>query len=139
MLGVDAALDGVAANLEGLGDDAGKLLAAGDAQLRLYEVDAGDHLGDRVLDLDARVHLDEVELAVFVHEELDSASVLVADVFERALEGLGDIVAQLLRDLQRGRLFDQLLVPALDGALALSEGHYAAMLVGEHLELDVAR
>ena len=36
-------------------------LAAGDAQLLLDEVDAGDELGHRMLDLDARVHLDEVE------------------------------------------------------------------------------
>jgi hypothetical protein len=29
-----------------------------------------------MLHLDARVHLDEVELAVFVHQELDGAGVL---------------------------------------------------------------
>ena len=34
----------------------------GDEDLALHEVDAGDHLGHRVLDLDARVDLDEVEL-----------------------------------------------------------------------------
>ena len=64
MLGVDAALDGVAANFELRGQNVGELLAAGDAQLRLDQIDAGDGLGDRVLHLDARVHLDEVELAV---------------------------------------------------------------------------
>ena len=35
-----------------------------DAQLRAHEVDAGDLLGDRVLDLDARVHLEEDVAAV---------------------------------------------------------------------------
>ena len=34
----------------------------------LHDVDAGDHLGHRMLDLDAGVHLDEVELAVLVQE-----------------------------------------------------------------------
>jgi hypothetical protein len=34
-----------------------------DQDLRLDDVDAGDLLGHRVLDLDARVDLDEVELA----------------------------------------------------------------------------
>ena len=48
--------------------------ALGDADLRLDDVDAGDHLGDGVLDLDARIDLDEVELAgVGIHQELDRA------------------------------------------------------------------
>jgi hypothetical protein len=48
--------------------------ALADADLRLDDVDAGDLLGDRVLDLDARIDLDEVELAgVGVHQELDRA------------------------------------------------------------------
>ncbi len=38
-----------------------------------------------------------------------------------------------------GRLLDQLLVPPLHGALTLAEVHDAPMVVGEHLELDVAR
>src|SRR6185312_1977473 len=37
-----------------------------------------------------------------------------------------------------GRLLDQLLVPALDRALALAERH-RPLAVGEHLHLDVAR
>jgi hypothetical protein len=43
-----------------------------DQDLGAHEVEAGDDLGDRVLDLDARVHLDEEPLvAVEVVEELD--------------------------------------------------------------------
>src|SRR5439155_24330029 len=34
--------------------------AVGDADLRLHQVDAGRALGDGVLDLDARIHLDEI-------------------------------------------------------------------------------
>ena len=37
-------------------------LAGRDPDARLHEVDAGDELGDRVLDLQARVHLQEVEV-----------------------------------------------------------------------------
>ena len=126
-------------NLELGGQNVGEFFAAGDAELRLDQVDAGDEFGDRVLDLDARVHLDEVELAVFVHEELDGAGVLVADLGEAAAEGLADLLAHLGRDLERRRFFDQLLMAALDGALALKERGHVAVLVGEHLELDVAR
>src|SRR5258708_21940964 len=78
ILGVDAALDRVAflhdvllAELE--------LHARGHADLLLHDVDAGDELGHRVLDLDARVHLDEVELVVLV-EELEGPGAAVADL-----------------------------------------------------------
>ena len=37
-----------------------------DRELRFDDVDARDELGDGVLDLDARVHLDEEELAVLI-------------------------------------------------------------------------
>ena len=58
-------------------------LAARDADLPLHQVDAGHHLGDRMLDLQARVHLEEVERAVVVEQELDGAGVGVADRLAR--------------------------------------------------------
>ena len=114
-------------------------LAGGDAQLRLHEVDAGDGFCDRVLHLDARVHLDEVELALRIHQELDGACVLVANLGEAAAKRPADLFAHLGRDLQRRRFFNQLLMAALDGALALKERSHVAVFVGQHLELDVAR
>jgi len=66
----------VAARLEPRGK--AQLLPRRDADLELHQVDAGDHLGDRVLDLDAGVHLHEIEPLVDVQEEFDSAGVLVA-------------------------------------------------------------
>ena len=54
-------------------------LAARDADLPAHQIDAGDHLGDRMLDLQPRVHLEEVEPAVVVEQELDRAGVGVAD------------------------------------------------------------
>jgi len=39
----------------------------------LNNVDTGGHLGDRVLDLQARVHLQEVKVALLVDQELDGA------------------------------------------------------------------
>ena len=52
-----------------------QLPAAGDADLLLDDVDAGDHLGDRMLHLQAGVHLQEVEVLVLIHQELDRAGV----------------------------------------------------------------
>ncbi len=39
----------------------------------------------------------------------------------------------------RRRFFHQLLMAALDAALALAQADHVAVLVGQHLELDVAR
>ena len=52
-----------------------QLLACRDADLQLDQVDAGDHLGDRVFDLQAGVHLHEEELVWPVRgdDELDGA------------------------------------------------------------------
>ncbi len=139
VLGVDAALDGVAADFELRRKNVTELFAGGDAELCFDEVDPGDGFGDRVLDLDARIHLNEVELAVLVHQELDRSGVLVADMGEAANESLADLLAHLRRDLKRRRFFDEFLMAALDGALALEECGDVAVLIGENLELDVAR
>jgi hypothetical protein len=50
-----------------------------DAELGLDQVDAGDRFGDRVLDLDARVALDEIVLAALrIDQELHRAGVEIA-------------------------------------------------------------
>ena len=45
--------------------------------LPLHEIDAGHRLGDRMLHLKARVHLEKVELAVIVQQEFDRAGIRV--------------------------------------------------------------
>ena len=77
-----------------------QFVALGDEDLRPHQVEAGDDLGDGVLHLDARVHLDEEPLvAVQVVEELDGAGVVVADLAGHADGG----VAQFAHDLLRQR------------------------------------
>ena len=44
-----------------------------------HEVEPGDQLGHRVLDLQARVHLEEVEASIRPHDELDGPGQIVAD------------------------------------------------------------
>jgi hypothetical protein len=53
--------------------------AGGDADLLMHEIDAGDRFRHRMLDLQAGVHLDEIELAVLV-EELDGAGAGIAEI-----------------------------------------------------------
>ena len=75
VLGVDAVLDGVAADL---GVVVAELLAGGDAEHLADQVDAGDLLGDRVLDLEAGVDLEEGDGAVLADQELAGAGADVA-------------------------------------------------------------
>ena len=114
-------------------------LAGGDAHLLAHDVDAGDHLGHAVLDLHAGVHLQEEVLAVVGEQAFDRARAAVVD---RARGGDGDLAEALAQrgvDGRGRRLLDQLLVAALDRAVALAEGDDVAVAVGEDLDLDVAR
>ncbi len=78
VLRVDPTFDRVAAELD-LPLSHGKRLAGRDPDLLAHDVDAGDRLGDGVLDLHARVHLEEVVGAVSVEEALDRPGRAVAD------------------------------------------------------------
>ena len=136
-LRVDAALDGVSAEHDVLLPERERL-ARGDADLLAHDVDPGHQLGDGVLDLEARVHLEE-EVALADQQALDGAGPAVADG-ARGLDGdRADPLAQRGRDGRPGRLLDELLVAPLDRAVALAEMHDVAVRVREDLHLDVAR
>src|SRR5467141_4028103 len=137
VLGIDAALYRVAANLDVLLAH-GQPLARGDANLLLDDVDTGDHFGHRMLDLDACIHLDEVELAVFI-EIFESTGAAVADLAAGLDTALADTRALLRRELGCRGLLHDLLVPSLHGAIALAEMDHVLVPVGEHLPLDVSR
>ena len=114
-------------------------LAGRDADHLLDEIDAGHQLGHRMLDLQPRVHLQEIEAAVLPGDEFDRAGAVVADRLgerDRLLAHPGP----RLRVEQRARRFlDDLLVAALDRALALAEMDHVAVLVAQDLDFDVAR
>ena len=142
VLGGEAGLDGVAGRggTDGVhvAQHVGERPAHRHVQLELDDVDAGDGLGDRVLHLQARVDLHEREqLVAGVVEELDGAGV---DVPRGAGEVGGALAQQpVLLGVQRrgGGLLEDLLVAALDAAVADAERHDAAVAVGDHLHLDV--
>ncbi len=91
-----------------------------------------------MLDLEARVHLDEIELAVLV-EELDGAGAEIVELAHRLGDGLADLVARAGVERGRGAFLPDLLVAALQRAVALAEMDGVALAVAEHLDLDVAR
>ena len=58
-------------------------LSRGDGDLGAHEINRRDLFRDRVLHLDPRVHLDEVEVEIPVEQKLDRPGIVVFD-------GLGD-------------------------------------------------
>jgi len=137
VFGVDAAFDGVAE----LGDVAlfdGEGHPRGDADLFFDQVDAGDLFGDGVLDLDAGVHFQQIEVLFFVDEVFDGAGVDVAGGSDQTDGGFAELFARLALESGARGFFDELLVAALHGAVAFPEVDGVAAMVGHDLDFDVA-
>src|SRR3990170_6434227 len=137
VLGVDPELDRVAPELD-VGLAEAERLARRDPDLGRDEVDAGEHLGHRVLNLDPAVDLDEVEVAGPVDEELEGPDVLVAGRDHGPDRPVAEVGPGGRREGRRRRLLEDLLVPALDGAVALAEMDAVAIPIHDDLDLDVA-
>ncbi len=114
-------------------------LARSNPQLLLHEIQAGHHLGHRVLDLEARVHLEEVETAVPVDEELDGPGVAVTASTSNSQGCVPDRLSLAIGEAHGRCLLDELLVAALDRAVALAEVQLVAVIVDDDLSFDVPR
>ncbi len=118
-------------------------LTGGDAELPFDEIEAGDRLRHGMLDLEARVHLHEMEAVLpqsfrNVGDELDGAGAAIADGGGGAHGGSAHRGAHLGRHAGGRGLLDHLLVPALERAVALEEMHDVAVRIAEDLHLDMA-
>ena len=114
------------------------LLIGCNLDLFLHDVDAGDELSHRMLNLHAGVHFDEKEFAVFV-QKFKRARAAIVDSLARLYTALANFCDQFFRNARRGAFFDNFLVAALHGAVALEKVHRVFVLIGEDLYLDVAR
>ena len=70
-------------------------LSGRDPDLLLDDVDAGDELGHRVLDLHPRVHFEEEEVPLVVEQELERAGIRVL----HGARGVDDRAAELAAHL----------------------------------------
>ena len=91
-----------------------------------------------MLDLETGVHFQEVVAAILGQKELNRAHVLIVRAAGEAAGRARKRAAELGVHRHRRALLDDLLVPALDGALALAEGDDVAEAVRDDLHLDVA-
>ena len=91
-----------------------------------------------MLHLDARVHLDEEELALLV-EEFERAGPAIAHCRAGAADPLAHLAPLLCGDSRCRRFLDDLLPPPLQRAVALAQRDDVAVMVAHHLELDMPR
>ncbi|GBH21157.1 hypothetical protein KPSA3_07199 [Pseudomonas syringae pv. actinidiae] len=136
VFGVDAKFKAVAARGRRFAER--QRQAVGDTQLLDHQVDAGGFFGHRVLDLQARVDLKERQGAVLAEQELHGARTNVARLGADVLSRLVNARALFFADERRWRLFHQLLVTALQGAIACADNDDLAVFVGQYLGFDVA-
>src|SRR5579871_1357919 len=114
-------------------------MALGDEDLAADKIDAGDHFGDRVFDLDARIDLNEVPLAgIGIDQKFDGAGVVIAGGAPETDGGVSQSAADLRGQALGRRDFDNLLVAALHGAVALVKVDDVALAVAENLDFYVA-
>ena len=121
-----------------------QLLARGDAKLQLNQIEAGDHLGDGVFDLQARVHFHEPEAvgtqrARAVDDEFDRAGIAIADCARGHHGGVRHRLADFGGHAGGGGFLDHFLAAALQRAIAFEQVDIVAVIVAEHLHFDVAR
>ena len=136
VLGVQPHLDRVTVGPRRLAFEAA---AASDVQLELHEIEPGRDLGDGVLDLQPCVDLHEEEGLCFgLEEELHRARVAIPDGSADPRRRIAHGPVLLLSEGGGGALLQQLLVLALDRAVAHAEGPQGAVVVAHHLDLDVA-
>jgi len=75
--------------------------AGGDANLPFDQIQSGHRFGHRMLDLQARVHLEEVKRAVLVEQEFDRPGIRIVDRVRHGRRRLSHAAPQFRRDRDR--------------------------------------
>ena len=137
VLRVDAGLHGMAL-LSQMPLLPGQGLAVSHADLPRHQVKPGDHFGDRVLHLQPGIHLHEEELvAVRIVEEFHCAGANVINCLATAHSSLAHGLTNRVGYARRGRFLDDLLVPALHGAITVEQVDPMSLLIKQHLDLHM--
>src|SRR5690625_740224 len=89
-----------------------------------------------MLNLDTRVHFDEIKLATLV-KKLESPGASVFEFAAGLYRTLADALDQLTRNTWGGCLFDNLLMTTLHRAVALAQPNRVAMFIGQYLYFNM--
>ena len=137
VLGVDAALDRPALDFDVVLAE-GERLAGRNFDHFLDEIDRGDHLGHGMLDLQARVHFEKVEIALAVDDEFDRTGGVVTDGFRERDRLFTHMPARRLIEKRRWRFLNDFLIAPLNRAFALIQVNASAVPIAEDLDFDMA-
>ena len=85
-------------------------LATRDPQHEMYEVEPRHFLGDGMLHLESRIHLEKVEFELLIDEELDRPGVVIAHAGGHPHRRLAHRPPHVVGEVCVGRLLDDLLV-----------------------------
>src|SRR5688572_6937472 len=92
-----------------------------------------------MFDLNSRVHFHEVKLVSLIHEKLERAHVRITDILNRTHAPAAHLRAKFRSHDDRGRFFNQFLMPALNRTFALTEMNGIAVLIRHDLKFDMPR
>ena len=106
-----------------------QLLAFCDAELLANQVQTSGLFGNRVLNLQAGIDLEEGNEAVCADQVLDGAGTVVASLAANALGGFVDGSALLISQEWGRGFFHELLEAALQGAVTGADDDNVAVLV----------
>ena len=116
----------------------GQFHSLSDQDLALHDIDIGDLLRHRVLDLNTRIHFDEVKLiGIHIDEKLDGSSTRIIDRFTNLYGGIQNAIAQRPRQIWSRCEFDHFLMPTLYGAVTFKQMHEVAVFVTQQLHFDM--
>ncbi len=114
--------------------------AARDMNLQLDKIEPSGALRHRVFHLQTRIHLHEREHAALrLVQEFYGAGVTIVRRLAQPDGCFAQCLILLRSERRRRRFLDDLLVTALDGAIAHAGGPGCSVLVGDDLDLYVAR
>ena len=136
LFGVNPRFDGHAVG-GGLGQ--ADRLTGGHAHHPLDQIDAGHHFGYRMLDLQAGIDFEKVELiARRVVDEFDGTGRLIGDGFTEAFGGGQQCRAGSFGQVGRRGFFDHFLIAPLQAAITLAERHHLTPAIAKNLHFDMA-
>ncbi len=140
IFGIDARLDRMPAGLQHPGQlRQRRQVAGGQLDHPVHQIDTPDLLGDAVLDLQAGVHLEEVEaLGLGVVDELDGAGAAVVDGLGQRDSRFAQCLGHAGRQVRCRSFLQHLLVASLHRAVAHAEGDDVAGTIAEHLHFQMA-
>ena len=102
------------------------------------EVDTGHGFGDRVLDLQTRIHFQECDRSVVADKELDGSRTPIVHMTSEARRSVVQRCTNVIGQADRRGFLDHFLITALHRTISFTEVQHLAFAVAHDLNFDMA-